>query len=289
MDEVVLDYETTKEHISEEIKLDTNVLKLGKKKIQSLSLDSLSSLTHLMRLWLNDNELESLDLAPLSHCILLETLSISGNNLQSIDLTPLKYCHELKELYLHDNNLESIDLEPLRKTKKLTMLFLDRNRLKRVRLDPLFDSQNLSEIRLWKNLMPSVDVTPLFFIRAFRTLHFEEDKILTMDTALRYLSEKMETNRFLRNRLKFNTIEWLDYSSLSIRDGWSGVRTRLLEIIDRTDEIFLPSFAEGFFESFGLPTQQNWNIDLKDIILSIPEDISYDEAVDLIERKFRYF
>ncbi|MFW9849777.1 MAG: hypothetical protein ACFFF4_11595 [Candidatus Thorarchaeota archaeon] len=288
MDEVVLDYDTTKGHISEDIKLDTKVLKLGKKKIQSLSLDSLSSLTHLRQLWVNDNELASLDLSPLSHCLQLEILSISGNNLQSIDLTPLKYCHELEKLYLHDNGLESINLEPLRNTKKLSMLFLDRNRLKRVQLDPLFDSQYLSEIRLWKNLMPSVDVTPLFFIHTFRTLHFEADKDLTMDITLKYLSEKMDTNRFLTKKLKFNTIEWLDYTSLSVRDGWSGVRTRLLEIIDRTDEIFLPALVEGFFESFGLPAQQNWNIDLKDILLSIPEDISYGEAVKLIEQKLGF-
>jgi hypothetical protein len=59
-----------------------------------------------------------------------------------------------------------------------------------------------------------------------------------------------------------------------------------LDIIHRTDEIFYPAFVEGFFESFELPAQQNWNINLRDILLSIPEDLSYGDAVNIIEQKF---
>ncbi|MHA2425522.1 MAG: leucine-rich repeat domain-containing protein, partial [Candidatus Thorarchaeota archaeon] len=250
MEEIHIEYETTKGQGSSSFKADTDTVKLGKKKIEILNLESLSRFSKLKRLWINDNQIEAIDLSPLTHCSNLEILSISGNNLSSIDLAPLRYCPELKELYIHKNGIESIDLEPLRHTRKLSILFLDRNRLKRIQLDPLIDSHHLSQLRLWKNLLPSVDVTPLLFLKDFKTFHFEEDKSLTMDSTVRYLSEKMDTNRFLRGALKFNRIEWLDYSSLSIRSGWSGVRSRLLDIIERTDEIYFPTLVEGFFESF---------------------------------------
>lgn len=285
MDEIVLEYETTKGVDSTSFKPDTDVIKLGRKKVTSLILDPISHCSNLRRLWLNDNQLESIDLSPLSHCTRLEILSISGNNLSSIDLAPLKHCSELKELYLHKNNIESIDLAPLRDTKKLSILFLDRNRLRRVQLDALFECNSLHEIRLWKNLMPSVNVSPLFYLPHFRTLHIEEDKVLTMDLTLRYLAEEIRTNRFIQGVVKHRRIEWLDYSPLSIRSGWPGVRSRLLEILSRTPSQNNAALVRGFFEAFGLAATPEKNVQLKDVILSIPEDIGYSDALNIIEQK----
>ncbi|MHA1907271.1 MAG: leucine-rich repeat domain-containing protein [Candidatus Thorarchaeota archaeon] len=286
MEEVVLEYDSVKGSNSISLKADSEVIKLGKKKITSIDLEPLSKFSKLKRLWINSNQIKSIDLSPLSHCAHLEILSISDNLLASIDLASLRHCTKLNELYLHRNELESIDLEPLRNSKNLSILFLDRNRLKRITLDPLFDCCDLSEIRLWKNLMPSVDVTPFFFLSRFRTLHVEEDRSLTMDTSVKILAEKMETNRFLQDAIKRRRIEWQDYTALSIRSGWQGVRSRLLEIIERTDEIYSSELAEGFYEAFKLPASQSWKIDLKDILLSVPEDISYSEALRRIEEKF---
>ncbi|MFW9909236.1 MAG: leucine-rich repeat domain-containing protein [Candidatus Thorarchaeota archaeon] len=285
MTRISLEYSSRKGTISMPLDTASDTVKLGRKKISSIILDPLSDCNNLRRIWLNDNHLTSLDLSPLSHCANLEILSISGNILESIDLTPLKHCKKLEELYLQKNNLESIELGPLKAAQDLRILYLDRNRIKRMQLDPLGECRALQEIRVWRNLMPSLDISVLFFLPEFRTLHIEEDKILTMDVLLKYVSEQMTTNLFIKDALEHRRIEWLDYTALSIRNGWAGVRSRLLDLISRVPMQYGTALIRGFFESTGINDVPAENIPLREVLLSITDDIESSDALTLIRQK----
>lgn len=285
MELVTLEFETKKGMVESSFEKDINILKLGKKGIISLDLTPISNLSKLERIWLNNNDIDSIDLGPLSHCSELKILSIGDNKLSSIDLTPLRYCSQLRELYLHKNQLDIIDLKPLARNEYLCILFLDRNRLRKVDLDSFFNSRRLSELRLWKNLLPSVDLTPLFFLSDFKKLHAEEDLILTMDMTLKYAAKFMPTNRTIKHAIDYDRIEWLDYSSMSIRTGWSGVRSRILEILHRVPSNYDSEIARGLSESLGLGPSSIPRSGISDFILAIPDDIDYGEALNLIEER----
>ncbi|MDF1540470.1 MAG: leucine-rich repeat domain-containing protein [Candidatus Thorarchaeota archaeon] len=288
MEQINLEYETKKGLEQSTFDFDTKEIKLSKKGIISTDLTPISNLSNLERFWINGNHLNEIDLGPLSHCNALQILSISDNDLRSIDLTPLRHCPNLSELYIHKNQLDSIDLSPLSEIPGFRSLFLDRNRLRKVFLDPLIECSSLREIRLWKNLLPSLDLTSLFFVKDFKTLHIEEDLILTMDMTLKYVAKQIPTNRFVKDAIDYDRIDWLDYSSLSIRSGWSGVRTRILETLQRIPLQYSSSVNRGLLESFGLNKSSFPETDMKEMILSIPEDIEYGEAYNIIEEKFKY-
>lgn len=99
-----------------EVAQDTETLVLSGVQLSGEELDTLSTLTELTALSLNDCGLT--DVSALSGLTKLRSLSLSGNDIR--DISPIKGLSELRTLYLNGNPVES--LEPLYSLSGLTTL-----------------------------------------------------------------------------------------------------------------------------------------------------------------------
>jgi len=105
-------------------------------------IDSLSNLTNLQMLWLDDNRIS--DISPLSSLTNLQHLGLENNLISNI--SPLKNLVNLMELRLSDNKIT--DIGPLTGLKKLTALSIDNNQISDI--TPLADLTQIGLFTVWE-------------------------------------------------------------------------------------------------------------------------------------------
>ncbi len=247
---------------------------LGGSMLQNIDLTPLGSCINLSELRIGLTELQSINVFPLSSCINLRKFRFGWNKLRSIDLSPLSSCTSLQTINLSKNELQSIDLDPLRLTTKLQMIDLSDNHLKRIELSAFSSCAYLEDISLKENKLKSINLNPLWSCKNLKTLDLTKNELRSVDFTPIYFTRGVSIDDACKG------YSWL----IASREGI---------VYERPSDIYPWPFLHHIAKMFGKDPRVQQDIlhamglknygfidcDLEDLFLSIPPQITIEEAV----------
>lgn len=200
--------------------LDVGSNPLNNDRISHRAFDGLEDV--LEKLWLSDCGLTTVPTASLSALTKLKVLHLEDNTISEIRARFLAGHEQLQEIYLNRNGIASIDGDAFAKLKSLKQLKLGHNQVRALPARLFKPLTNLTGLDLSNNLLHALVPGTFEGLRSLRWLELESNLITTLsqDTfrgARKLKNMKIESNQLtLIGNNAFKTIGNLGYLSIDI-------------------------------------------------------------------------
>ncbi|MBN2230187.1 MAG: hypothetical protein JW779_11425, partial [Candidatus Thorarchaeota archaeon] len=245
---------------------------------------------------LSNNHLEGdIDLSPLSASTFLESIDLSHNWIRSLDTTPLKGKPSLRTFIVNQNPLISLDTEFIHSSKGIETFLVDWTQVTTLDLSPLAACKDLKSLGVPQDKIPELDLYPLMDCQLLESLTVSGINSSYIDLwplfGLPRLSDLTISSRIQFGRFPLSSIYWpLGLESIRHRksssflredmhqEGFGIVRDRFQSLYEQLNPLARYHLRVAFIEFFDLGHFQGFDGDLLEIIHSIDDSMTFEEA-----------
>ena len=171
----------------------SDTFNLATREIDSISIDTFTSLTQTKSIYLHDNQLQSLtNEALFEDFVNLEELYLHYNEIIELNANVFKSLKNLKSLWLQGNQLSSMDASLFANLNSLENLWLYNNKI--TQLDAALFSKltNMKVLRLNNNNLVAIDRNVFLGLIFLEYVYLYENPISSLQSS--YVSQRCVTN-----------------------------------------------------------------------------------------------